>query len=186
MARKQEIEIDTRLGRRRIDTDKVIHFPRGLAGFEGTHQFTLLQIRPEAPMLILQSLDDPSLGLLVADPYSFLSDYKIWVGDAEQKLLRLKSVEQVAVLVTVTIPQGKPADAVLNLTGPILVNHEAKLGLQVPQANNRMPAQVKLHGPRPETSRHDATPPQDPVEPSPVGGTAGSPPRREDGKRTQD
>ncbi len=137
-------------------------------------------------MLILQSLDDPSLGLLVADPYSFLSDYKIWVGDAEQKLLRLKSVEQVAVLVTVTIPQGKPADAVLNLTGPILVNHEAKLGLQVPQANNRMPAQVKLHGPRPETSRHDATPPQDPVEPSPVGGTAGSPPRRADGKRTQD
>lgn len=186
MARKQEIEIDTRLGRRRIDTDKVIHFPRGLAGFEGTHQFTLLQIRPEAPMLILQSLDDPSLGLLVADPYSFLSDYKIWVGDAEQKLLRLKSVEQVAVLVTVTIPQGKPADAVLNLTGPILVNHEAKLGLQVPQANNRMPAQVKLHGPRPETSRHDATPPQDPVEPSPVGGTAGSPPRRADGERTQD
>ncbi len=156
MERKQEIEIDTRLGRRRIDTDKVIYFPRGLAGFEGMHEFTLLQIRPEAPMLILQSLDDPSLGLLVADPYSFLSDYKIWVGDAEQKLLRLKSVEQVAVLVTVTIPQGKPADAMLNLTGPILVNHEAKLGLQVPQANSQMPAQVKLHGPRAEAPQRAA------------------------------
>lgn len=149
MARNQEIEIDTRLGKRRIDTDKVIYFPRGLAGFEGTHEFTLLQIRPEAPMLVLQCLDDPALGLLVADPYSFLSDYKIWVGDAEQKLLRLKSVEQVAVLVTVTIPQGKPQDAVLNLTGPILINHEAKLGLQVPQANSQLPSQVKLHGPKP-------------------------------------
>ena len=40
MARdKEEIEIDTRLGRRRIDTDKVIRFPHGLAGFEGRAGF---------------------------------------------------------------------------------------------------------------------------------------------------
>ena len=72
MARNKEIEIDTRLGRRSVDADKVIRFPRGLAGFENEQDFTLLQIRPEAPLLILQSMNNPQVGLLVADPYSFL------------------------------------------------------------------------------------------------------------------
>ena len=146
MARKQEVEINTRLGRRRIDMEKVIYFPRGLAGFEGLHEFTLLQIRPEAPLLLLQSMDKASVGLLVADPFSFMDDYRIKVSDAEQKLLRLKSVRQVAVLVTVSIPAGKPEETVLNLTGPILVNHQARVGLQIPQSEGQSPSQMKLHG----------------------------------------
>ena len=145
MARKQEVEINTRLGRRRIDMEKVIYFPRGLAGFEGLHEFTLLQIRPEAPLLVLQSMDNPSVGLLVADPFSFMNDYRIKVSDAEQKLLRLRNVRQVAVLVTVSIPPGKPEETVLNLTGPILVNHQARIGLQVPQSEEQNPTQVMLH-----------------------------------------
>lgn len=128
------LDIDTRLGPRTIETDKILYFPRGLAGFEGLHEFTLLQIKPDAPMLILQSLDQPHIGLLVADPYTFLPDYRIDVSDAEQKLLRLKVVRDVAVLVTVSIPQGKPEDMTLNLTGPILINHKERLGLQVPQS----------------------------------------------------
>ena len=55
-----------------IDPSKELFFPRGLMGFEEHHRFTLLKIRGEAPFLILQSLDDPKLGLLVGDPYAFL------------------------------------------------------------------------------------------------------------------
>lgn len=145
MAKTQEIEINTRLGRRRINMDKVIYFPRGLAGFEGMHEFTLLQIRPDAPMLILQSMENPQVGLLVADPFSFIPDYKLKISDAEQKLLRLKNIRQVAVLVTVSIPAGKPDDTMLNLTGPILVNHAARIGLQVPQAEDDGPSQVSIN-----------------------------------------
>lgn len=144
MARKQEIEINTRLGRRSVDLGKVIYFPRGLAGFEGIHEFTLLQIQPNAPMLILQSMEHPALGLLVADPYSFMADYRIKVSDAEQKLLRLKNVRQVSVLVTVSIPNGKPEETMLNLTGPILINHQLRIGLQVPQTETELPIQLRL------------------------------------------
>lgn len=144
MARKQEIEVNTRLGRRHIDMEKVIYFPRGLAGFEGMHEFTLLQIRPDAPLLVLQSMNNPALGLLVADPFSFIKDFRIRIGDAEQKLLRLKNERQVAVLVTVSIPTGRPEETALNLTGPICINHEARLGLQVPQADEDLPAQILL------------------------------------------
>lgn len=145
MARHTERIIQTRLGQQRISLDKVLYFPRGIMGFETRHEFTLLKIRDGSPFLVLQSLDDPGLGLLVADPYSFMSDYEIKVSDAEQRLLRLKSIRQVAVLVTVSIPLGKPELTALNLTGPILVNHEARIGLQVPQTDGNMPSQVYLH-----------------------------------------
>ena len=144
MARQQEVEINTRLGRRSISMDKVIFFPRGLAGFEDEHEFTLLQIRPEAPLLVLQSMRNSTLGLLVADPYSFLPDYSVTVGDAEQKLLRLKNVRQVAVLVTVSIPPGQPELTTLNLTGPVLINHKMRIGLQVPQTESSGPAKIYL------------------------------------------
>ena len=127
--------IETRLGRRPVDMDKVIRFPQGLMGLEQCHEFTLLQIREGAPFLVLQSVDEPSLGLVVADPFSFMSEYGFAVGTAEQAILQAKGREDLAVLVTVSIPPGKPEDAVLNLTGPILVNHKARIGLQSLQAD---------------------------------------------------
>ncbi len=158
MARNKEIEIDTRLGRRCIDTDKVIRFPRGLAGFEDEQDFILLQIRPEAPLLILQSVNNPQVGLLVADPYSFLQSYPVMVGDAEQKLLQIERMEDAAILVTVSIPAGEPEKAALNLTGPIVINHKARVGLQVPQGAEG-PAQINMHSLKP-------------VEPAPEAGAA--------------
>ena len=156
---RTELEVQTRLGTRLIDTDKVIIFPRGLMGFEDKHRFTLLQLREGSPFLVLQSLEDPTLGLLVADPYSFLPDYRIRVGDAEQRLLGVTHVREVAVLVTVSIPEGKPEKTALNLVGPILINHPQRLGLQVPQADCNFPPQVYLY--------RSAEPKTRPVRPAP-------------------
>lgn len=144
MANEKTIEIDTRLGRRSIDPDTVIRFPRGLAGFEDEHDFTLLPIRPDAPLLILQSMTRPEVGLLVADPYSFLDSYPVMLGDAEQQLLKVDKSEDTAILVTVTIPEGHPEDAMLNLTGPIIINYHARIGIQIPQGFEG-PTQVSLH-----------------------------------------
>lgn len=144
MACEKAIEIDTRLGRRTIDPDKIIQFPRGLAGFEEEHEFTLLQLQPDAPLLILQSLKRPEVGLLVADPYSFLPSYPVFLGDAEQKVLHVGKAEDAAILVTVSIPAGRPEDAMLNLSGPIVINHQARLGMQIPQGYDG-PSQVSMH-----------------------------------------
>ena len=159
MARNKEIEIDTRLGRRCIDADKVIHFPRGLAGFENERDFILLQIRPDAPLLILQSVTTPVVGLLVADPYSFFDkSYAPQVSDAEKQLLSIESLEQAAMLVTVSIPAGAPEKAVLNLTGPIVINFEGRVGLQIPQCADG-PQQVRMHTLQPvEPEDHTAAP----------------------------
>jgi flagellar assembly factor FliW len=140
----ESISIETRLGRRDVSADKVILFPRGLIGFEGQREFTLLQIQENAPLLLLQSMETPTLGLLVADPYVFIPEYNLTVGDTEQELLRAKNVDDIAVLVTASIPPGKPEDAVLNLLGPILINHSLRLGLQAPQFEGAGPHRVRI------------------------------------------
>lgn len=145
MAEKNIIEFETRLGPQKVALDRVIRFPKGLIGYEGMRDFALLQIREGVPFLVLQSLEDPTLGLMVADPYSFLDDFSVRLNDAEQTMLHVERPEQVSVLVTVTIPAGKPEDTSLNLTGPIMINHEARLGLQVPQSDPQQPGKVFLH-----------------------------------------
>ena len=82
------VRAQTRLGMLDIDPSKELFFPRGLMGFEEHHRFTLLKIRGEAPFLILQSLDDPKLGLLVGDPYAFLPEYRIRIGMRNRRCSR--------------------------------------------------------------------------------------------------
>lgn len=138
MAKRQvERTIQTRLGKIAVDPGRTIYFPRGIIGFEDRKEFTLLQIRPDSPFLMLQCVSHPELGLMVADPFAFLKDYEVKVGNAEQRILRLENIRQVAVLVTVSIPKGRPQETALNLTGPILVNYEARIGLQIPQVDSK-------------------------------------------------
>jgi flagellar assembly factor FliW len=139
--------IESRLGPREVNEDNVIHFPRGIIGFENEHRFTLLRIQENAPLHVLQSLDTPALGLLVADPFVFLSDFSFSIGETDQRLLDAEGVEDLAVLVTATIPPGKPEQTALNLTGPIIINHRVRLGLQVPQMDRTGPARILIKAP---------------------------------------
>lgn len=141
----KEIKVQTRLGEQKVSLDRVLRFPRGLIGYEDKRDFVLLQIREEVPFLVLQSLEDPGLGLMVADPYSFVDDYSIRLSDAEQHMLNVDRPGQVSVLVTVSIPAGKPEETCLNLIGPVVINHEARIGLQVPQSEGTHPAKVYLN-----------------------------------------
>ena len=143
MAKIQDRVINSRLGQLTVPPERVLHFPRGVIGFEHEREFTLVQIRDDSPFLILQSMNDPRLGLLVADPYGFIRDYDVVVGEAERKLLRIENIRQVLVLVTVTIPPGKPEETTLNLTGPVVINLQARVGLQVPQVDAKYPVHYK-------------------------------------------
>nr|WP_316901250.1 flagellar assembly protein FliW [Pseudodesulfovibrio indicus] len=140
MAKERTKKIMTRLGEREIRADSIIYFPRGLVGLEDKREFSLLPIREgDSPFLLLQCTTDPGLGLLVADPYSFLDDYDVKIENPERKVLKVENIRQLAVLVTVTIPQDKPEDTTLNLQGPIVINTETKIGLQVPQTEAGYP-----------------------------------------------
>jgi flagellar assembly factor FliW len=140
MAKERTKKIMTRLGEREISPDGIVYFPRGLIGLEDKREFALLSVKEgDSPFLLLQCVTDPGLGLLVADPYSFLDDYDVKLENLDRKALKIKNIKQLAILVTVTIPQNRPEQTTLNLQGPIVINTEARIGLQVPQTDGGYP-----------------------------------------------
>jgi flagellar assembly factor FliW len=141
---KKKLSINSRIGRLEVDADRVIRFPRGLIGFEALRDFVLVEFKPGTPFHFLQSLELPSMGMMLADPFPFLPDYQIRLGAVEQKLLKVKSIRDLAILVSVTVPKGNPAETTLNLTGPICVNARKHLGLQAPQSESAFPPRVFL------------------------------------------
>jgi len=134
----------TRLGEREVSSDGIIYFPRGLVGIEDKREFAILSIKDDdSPFLLLQCVTDPGLGLLVADPYAFIADYDVKIENMDRKVLKIESIRQLAVLVTVTIPPDKPEDTTLNLQGPIIINTETRIGLQIPQADTNYPTHFR-------------------------------------------
>lgn len=144
MAKERREVIQTRIGEREISRDAVIYFPRGLIGLEDKREYVLLQVADDSPFLLLQCVTDPGLGLLVADPYPFIDGYDVKLDGASKKTLKISSIRQVGVLVTVTIPRDHPDQTSLNLNGPIIMNTEARLGMQVPQVDQNYPTHYRL------------------------------------------
>jgi flagellar assembly factor FliW len=142
--RSKKLVIRTKLGEREIARDSILYFPHGLIGLDDKREFVLIQVRENSPFLLLQCVTDPSLGLLVADPYPFLPDYNVKLEGPEKKILRVESLRQIAVLVTVTIPKNRPEETTLNLSGPIILNTKARLGLQAPQVDAKHPTHFRL------------------------------------------
>lgn len=140
MAQENERIIQSRVGEVAVPPERVIRFPRGLIGFEHHKEFTLIHLKEDSPFHLLQSMDDPKLGLLVADPYSFMTEYEVVVGEADRRILGVDDRRKVALFVTVSIPVGRPELTTLNLSGPLVVNYETRIGLQVPQTDAKYPS----------------------------------------------
>ncbi len=125
--------METRIGNIELDRDKFIHMPKGLIGYDDEKEYTIIEYRQNSPFYIYQSTKTPDFGVLITDPYFFLSEYTVKLSEAEQNILQAESAEDINVFVTVTIPHGKPEDITLNLSGPIFINYKKRLALQVPQ-----------------------------------------------------
>ncbi len=141
---KQRKTINSRIGPLVVSTDKTIRFPRGLIGFESLRDFALVEFKPGTPFHFLQSLELPSMGMMLADPFSFLPGYEIRLSSAEERILKVHSIRDLFILVSVTVPKGDPEGSTLNLTGPICVNVQERLGLQSPQVELGFPSRILL------------------------------------------
>jgi flagellar assembly factor FliW len=141
---KNRQTINSRIGKLVISVDKTIRFPRGIIGFENLREFALVEFKPGTPFHFLQSLEMPSMGMMLADPFSFLPTYEIRLAAAEERILRVRSIRDLFILVSVTVPKGDPHGSTLNLSGPICVNVQERLGLQSPQVELGFPSRILL------------------------------------------
>jgi len=110
--------VTLRFGTLAVPTDELIHFPDGLPGFETSHDFVLLPVRPG--LAWLQSTDIPALAFLLVEPTRVHPD--AWVDDP-------------AAWAVVTFGRT-PADATANLMAPIRIDAGTRTAEQVIAASS--------------------------------------------------
>ena len=123
------MEIQTsRFGRISVEDERLITVPNGLLGFPSFTRYALIQSGQEQYFLWLQSVDEPGLAFVVADPATFFKDYDVPVREEAQRDLALTDPKFVQVFVIC----NKVGDWLTgNLLGPLVVNAENRLGIQV-------------------------------------------------------
>jgi len=121
----------TRFGQIEYEAEDVVTLPNGMLGFPNHHAYVLVQHKEGSPFRWLQSLEEPSLAFLVANPNDILSDYNPTVTDQDARVLALTAQDPVVVYVVVTIPAGNPHAMTVNLAGPIIINPANRLARQI-------------------------------------------------------
>jgi flagellar assembly factor FliW len=118
-------------GRLTVSADRIITFEAGLPGFPEERRYALINDHLKSPFYCLQSVDNPALAFVVAEPTALVPEYRPKNGANTLQDLRAGSVEDLQVLVTLTIPPGRPREITANLMSPLLINPEQGLGKQV-------------------------------------------------------
>lgn len=114
-----------------VREDQIITFSPGLLGFSEFHRYVLIEHGHVSPFLWLQCVDKPDLAFVVIDPLFVLPDFKIGPINGVQKELAVKNLQDLKVLVILTIPPGRPQDMTANLMGPLLINLTNRRGKQL-------------------------------------------------------
>jgi flagellar assembly factor FliW len=124
----------SRYGLVEVAEDKVIEFPRGLAGFESLRRFAFLHPESDSPKYyILQSMEDADVAFSVADPAVFGFSYEITLDEELSGLLdqpdSAEAVADDAVLVILAKDDDNaPLRAVLK--APLILNLKTRRGVQ--------------------------------------------------------
>ncbi|MBR2216110.1 MAG: flagellar assembly protein FliW [Selenomonadaceae bacterium] len=116
-------KVDTvRFGEIEVEEEKVVHFEQGIPAFEEETEFLIIPYEEESPYVFLQSLKTPQLAFLMTSPFVFFQDYEIEIDDGTLEKLSIKSQDDIALYVILTIPGGSVKNMTANLMAPIVVN----------------------------------------------------------------
>lgn len=127
----------TRFGDLAVTEDKIITFPTGVLGFPDAKRFIVLDYESDVPFKWLQSVDDPALAFLITDPHTIKTDYQLSLKVADLADLGEGKDSDMAVLVILTIPEGKPEGMTANFRGPLVVNSSTMRGKQIVLQDDR-------------------------------------------------
>lgn len=118
------------LGELEIEENNIVHFPAGIPAFEQEKQFVIVPMDESGPFYFLQSVSNPDLCLVIAQPFSFFPKYEIDVTDEELVLLGMDSERKnLALYVVLTVPEDYKLTTA-NLLAPIIINSENRQAMQ--------------------------------------------------------
>jgi len=116
--------------------ENTFQLPQGLIGF-AEHRHAELLYMPEHLPFLWMRLKGPTgeVNFVVIEPGGIIPDYELELFDNDAENLGIQDSAEVMVLNIVTLHQGKPDGATVNLIGPIVVNRRTRVGRQLVIAN---------------------------------------------------
>jgi len=130
----------TRFGSIEVDEGRLIEFPRGLLGFTRHRRYALLQPSEDGPFLWLQSIEAPELAFVVTDPALFVPGYQL-----PARCEQLEDLGADASRVQVFVIVNKRGSVLTgNLQGPLVVQTDRRIGVQMVLADRRYTTRVPL------------------------------------------
>lgn len=142
------MRIETKIfGTVEITDDKIITFENGIIGFPELKHFTLLhddEAGTDAGIRFLQSVEEPGFAMPVMDPLIVKQDYDPVVEDELLAGIGELNENNLLVMVTVTVPSDLTKMSV-NLQGPIIINVEKRLAVQLIVENKDYPVKYPIY-----------------------------------------
>ena len=121
------------LGPLEIRPETIFTFPAGLPGFVTLRNFALVETQRD-DLVWLQSVDDPELTFLLADPFALVPGFEVDIPPAD--LAAFGATENaLLVLAVAQLEGGAPVTA--NLQSPIVLDRDRRLGRQVVLPDSR-------------------------------------------------
>lgn len=125
------MEIMTRdFGKIEINKSDIISFAAGLPGFENLEGFILLPLAEESPFIIMQAVEDPDVAFVTVEPGNLIQNYEFEISDKVENNLEIESISNLLILNIITL-KDQIEKSTANLSAPIVINLEEKLGQQV-------------------------------------------------------
>lgn len=108
----------------------IIIFKKGVPGFEYLKKFILAPVEENNLFYVLHSIEDKNIGIIVTSPFSVLRDYEFELGEDKTAELKIKSIEDVFIVNTVTLDSSLE-NITINLKAPIVINIKESIGEQL-------------------------------------------------------
>jgi len=118
--------LDTKnFGRIAFEPQDAIEFPRGLPGFEDRRRFLAIRQERTAPLVFLQSLEDPGLCFTTAPVLAVDPQFRLKMSEEDRETAGLASVRRprigkdVWALAVIAVRETGPT---VNLLAPLVIN----------------------------------------------------------------
>ncbi len=127
-----------RFGEVSYKIEDVLFFPRGIPAFESNNHWILIG-SDDSAVKWLQSVDDENLALPVTSPDAIRPDYNAKIPEDDLNLIGSVNLNDLALLIVVSIPEAAPWNMTANLRAPIILNLKTHKAVQVIALNEEYP-----------------------------------------------
>ena len=133
----------SRFGDKEVPDEALLTFPEGVIGFRDATRFVMFECSDDGLFKWLQSCDKPDLAFVICEASVIVQNYQILIGDKERQVLQLENPEDAVVCLILVIPEN-PVEATANLLGPLVMNTETRLGMQIVVVNPQYSTRYRL------------------------------------------